>query len=56
MEHKETYRDFASTTFYMKQLPPTMTYVVKETLNCSQAVAKECIQKYAVVAHDLAVA
>ena len=38
------------------RLPPTREDVVKETLKRSQAVAKECGDKYAIVTYDLAVA
>ena len=38
------------------RLPPTKEDVVKETLKSSQAVAKECGDKYAIVTYDLAVA
>ena len=38
------------------RLLPTREGVVKETLKRSQAVAKECGDKYAVVTYDLAVA
>ena len=38
------------------RLPPTRQDVVKETLKWSQAVAKECGDKYAIVTYDLAVA
>ena len=38
------------------RLPPTRENVMKETLNRSQAVAKECGNKYAIVTYDLAAA
>ena len=38
------------------RLPPTREAVVKETLKISQAVAKECGDKYAIITYDLAVA
>ena len=38
------------------RLPPTREDVVKETLKRSQAVAKECGDKYAIVTSDSAVA
>ena len=38
------------------RLPRTREDVVKETLKRSQAVAKECGDKYAIVTYDLAVA
>ena len=37
-------------------LPPTREDVIKETLNRSQAVAKECGDKYAIVTYGLAAA
>ena len=37
-------------------LPPTREDIVKETLNRSQAVAKECGDKYAIVTYGLAAA
>ena len=37
------------------RLPPTREDVVKETLKISQAVAKECGDKYAIITYDLAV-
>ena len=38
------------------RLPPTREDVVKETLKRSQAVAKECGDKYAIVTYGLAAA
>ena len=38
------------------RLPPTRKYVVKEILKRSQAFAKECSDKNAIVTYDLAVA
>lgn len=43
---------------YLPQInmSPTSTSVVKETLNLSQRISKECKQKYAHVTYDLAIA
>ena len=38
------------------KLPATRSDVVKETLKRSQAVAKKCGDKYAIITYDLAVA
>ena len=38
------------------RLPPKREDVVKETLKRTQAVAKDCGDKYAIITYDLAVA
>ena len=38
------------------KLPPTREAIIEETLKRSQADAKECVDKYAIVTYDLAVA